>query len=146
MTEAMRRRTSSGRWTTSKPITDAVPLLGRLSVVKIFKVVDFPAPFGPNKPNMVPGTTVKLSLSTARTGPNVLTMSWTSRAWVIQSVLWLSGDPVIGGFTRTPASGARMRSARAEDQRVMAGVLIAVPFQTMLLRSREKRQHRAAEM
>jgi hypothetical protein len=35
MTEAMRRRTLSGRLSTSKPSTDAVPLVGRLSVVRI---------------------------------------------------------------------------------------------------------------
>ena len=90
----MRWRTSSGRLTTSNPSTDAVPLVGRLSVVRIFSVVDFPAPLGPSKPNMVPRATAKLRPSTARTGPNVLTMLWTSRAQVMPGFLFR--DQVMG--------------------------------------------------
>ena len=39
----MHWRTLSGRLTTSKPSTDAVPLFGRLRVVRIFSVVDMPS-------------------------------------------------------------------------------------------------------
>ena len=41
---------------------------GRTSVVRIFRVVVFPAPFGPSRPKIDPGATLKLRLSTAFTG------------------------------------------------------------------------------
>src|SRR6476661_5537587 len=63
----MRRRTSSGCATTSNPMTDAVPLVGRTSVVSIFRVVVLPAPFGPSRPKMLPRLTANDIPSTART-------------------------------------------------------------------------------
>jgi hypothetical protein len=38
-------------------------------VVRIFTVVDFPAPFGPSRPKIVPASTSKLSPSSAGTPP-----------------------------------------------------------------------------
>jgi hypothetical protein len=35
--------------------------VGRESVVRIFMVVDLPAPFGPSSANTVPGITLKLT-------------------------------------------------------------------------------------
>ncbi len=66
-TTEMLRRTSSGCATTSSPSTWARPRVGRVSVVRIFRMVVLPAPFGPNKPKSDPGRTEKLIPSTART-------------------------------------------------------------------------------
>ena len=46
----MRSRTWPGCFTTSKPATEASPLVGASSVQSIRTVVDLPAPFGPRKP------------------------------------------------------------------------------------------------
>jgi hypothetical protein len=55
------RRTSAGRASRSYPATVAVPLSGRDSVVRIRTVVDFPAPFGPSRPKIVPVGTLRLT-------------------------------------------------------------------------------------
>ena len=47
----------------------AVPPVGATVVVSIPIVVDFPAPFGPSKPNTSPGNTVKSMPATASTPP-----------------------------------------------------------------------------
>ena len=49
------------------PATRALPLSGRLSVVRILIVVDLPAPFGPSRPNTVPAVAPNESPSSART-------------------------------------------------------------------------------
>ena len=69
VTTPIARRTSFGRRSTSMPATDAEPLVGRDSVVRILIVVDLPAPFGPSRPNTVPARTVKLRSSSAVTSP-----------------------------------------------------------------------------
>src|SRR6202451_3525193 len=51
------------------PLTRTVPLVGRSSPAIIRIVVDFPAPFGPRKPVTTPGSTTKLSPSTAVLSP-----------------------------------------------------------------------------
>ena len=66
-TTPIRRRTWSGRLSTSRPCTTAVPWSGRASVVRILMVVDLPAPFGPSRPKITPRGTVMLSPSRART-------------------------------------------------------------------------------
>ena len=43
----------------------AVPEVGGVSPVSIRSVVDLPAPFGPRKPVMLPGSTVKETSWTA---------------------------------------------------------------------------------
>ena len=63
----MRFRTSVVSWTTSWPITRAVPLVGSSSVISILIVVVLPAPFGPSSPNSSPGCTSKLTPRTAGT-------------------------------------------------------------------------------
>src|SRR5688572_23104770 len=68
----MRRLTSMGDWPTSNPHTTADPPLGCRKPVSIFMVVDFPAPLGPRKPSTVPGSTRKLTPSTAVIGPKCL--------------------------------------------------------------------------
>ena len=57
VTTPIARRTSFGCASTSMPATVAAPLVGRDSVVRILMVVDLPAPFGPSRPNTVPGRT-----------------------------------------------------------------------------------------
>src|SRR6187402_2960120 len=63
----MTPRTASDSRRTSLPATCAVPEVGVESVVRIRVVVDLPAPFGPRRPNTVPGATAKLSPSRACT-------------------------------------------------------------------------------
>ena len=62
-------RASSGERTTSKPASRAAPELGATVVVSMPTVVDFPAPFGPSRPNTSPRWTSKLMSLTARTSP-----------------------------------------------------------------------------
>ena len=66
-TTPISRRTCSGCLSTSSPWTTAVPWVGRARVVRILMVVDFPAPFGPSRPNTEPRGTAMLSPSRART-------------------------------------------------------------------------------
>ena len=49
------------------PATSAAPLSGRERVVRIFTVVDLPAPLGPTRPNTLPGATPKLTPASAFT-------------------------------------------------------------------------------
>jgi hypothetical protein len=52
----------------------AVPVLGRIRPSSKRIVVDLPAPLGPRKPNISPGATVRLRLSTATMRPKCLVM------------------------------------------------------------------------
>src|SRR5918994_2022725 len=65
----MLRRTASRSVTTSCPATRAAPAVGRASVHRMLIVVDLPAPFGPRKPKVSPGRTVKSTPRTASTSP-----------------------------------------------------------------------------
>ena len=51
------------------PLTRTVPLVGRSRPSITRMVVDFPAPFGPRNPVTTPGSTTKLSRSTAVLSP-----------------------------------------------------------------------------
>src|SRR5262245_32767238 len=85
-TQPMARRTRSGSRNTSKPATRAEPESGRDNVLRIFIVVDLPAPLGPSNANIAPASTVKLRPSSARTlPPYVLTRSWASIAGAARS-------------------------------------------------------------
>src|SRR5262249_24633482 len=56
--------------------------------------------------------------------------------------IWLSGDLVIGGMhTGLCITGGACIRRVAEDQRMTAGIFIAVSLKKMLLRSEEYRQH-----
>ncbi len=61
----MRRLISTGSLRRSKPQTYAVPALGCRMPVNILRVVDLPAPLGPRKPTICPGSTLNESASTA---------------------------------------------------------------------------------
>src|SRR5918994_4266322 len=61
-------RTFAPSATTSCPATHARPEVGGRSVVSMWTVVDFPAPFGPRNPYTSPGSTRRSMRSTAR-GP-----------------------------------------------------------------------------
>ena len=63
----MRFLTSNGASRTSNPATVAVPELGGRKHVSILIVVVLPAPLGPRKPTISPGSMAKLTPSTART-------------------------------------------------------------------------------
>ena len=65
----MLRRTASRSVRTSWPATRALPAVGRASVQRMLMVVDLPAPFGPRKPKVSPGSTRKSTPRTASTSP-----------------------------------------------------------------------------
>src|SRR5690242_6274603 len=126
----MLRRTASASTTTSCPTTRAVPLVARDRVVRIFVVVDLPAPFGPSSPWTVPAGTVSVRPSRARTFGRprppgyVLTRSTAStaggRMGMVVLLLGRTEAPpmLVGAADRTgvpPRGGARSvrrRSAR----------------------------------
>src|SRR5262245_15091921 len=86
----MALRTRSGSVNTSKPATRAEPESGRDSVVRIFTVVDLPAPLGPSSAKIRPASTVKLRPSSARTlPPYVFTRSRDSIASAVRPALTL---------------------------------------------------------
>src|SRR5664280_2009831 len=66
------------RWLYDWPPMVALPLVGRTRPSNIRNVVVFPAPLGPRKPVMRPGSTEKLRLSTAVRVPNFLVSFETS--------------------------------------------------------------------
>src|SRR6476469_1128065 len=72
----------------------ADPPVGRIRPSNMRRVVVFPAPLGPRKPVMRPGSTVKLRLSTAVKLPNRLVSSRTSieAPWVDVDVM--DGPPL----------------------------------------------------
>ena len=65
----MRRRTSSDSLNTSNPATRAVPVEAGMKHERIRMVVDLPAPFGPRKPMICPGSTLNDTSRIAVTGP-----------------------------------------------------------------------------
>ena len=55
-------------------------------------VVDFPAPFGPSRPKILPASTLKLMPSTAASSPYILRRLWT---WIMQRLrdrTWFFND------------------------------------------------------
>src|SRR5919106_3573592 len=86
-TMPIRCRTRSGSSTTSCPPTRASPSFARLRVVRIFTVVDLPAPLGPSSPKTTPSGTEKERPSSAWTSPYFLTRPVASIALVISRVL-----------------------------------------------------------
>jgi len=66
----MCRRTWEASRTMSHPATRACPDVGGRSVVSIFTVADFPAPFRPRSPKMTPDGIRRVRPSTAASGPN----------------------------------------------------------------------------
>ena len=63
------RARPAGRCSRSQPTTVAAPAVGCSSVVSIRSVVVLPAPFGPRKPTISPGSTTTSTPRTASTGP-----------------------------------------------------------------------------
>jgi len=80
------------------PLTRTVPLVGRSSPAIIRMVVDLPAPFGPRNPVTTPGSTTKLSPSTAVLSPYRL----------VKPSISIIIDPSLDvlGLGRKPAFGA----------------------------------------
>jgi hypothetical protein len=62
----MTRRTSIGRAAASRPKTCTLPVPGVSRVVIILIVVVLPAPFGPSRPYISPGSIDRFTWSTAR--------------------------------------------------------------------------------
>src|SRR5438270_10868357 len=69
----MRWRTASGSALTSMPSTQARPLVSGRMPLSILMTVVLPLPLGPRKPKTSPGSTRKLTPSTAVTSPNLRT-------------------------------------------------------------------------
>src|SRR5205814_552141 len=76
----MWRRTSSRCAMTSYPATVALPAVGLASVQSMLIVVDFPAPFGPRKPNTSPVATLKSTPRTASTSSKLFASPSTTMA------------------------------------------------------------------
>src|SRR6266849_2234257 len=89
------------------PATRAVPAVGVSRVQRIEIVVDFPAPFGPRKPNISPWRT---SRSIPRTASTSLYRLTRPSAWITAST------PVMAALDCTSAS-------TAETSRVLAQAL-----------------------
>src|SRR3954462_13118160 len=62
-----------GDSTKANPPPVTLPEVGGMKPVTMRMVVDLPAPLGPRKPRTSPRSTVKVTSSTARLAPNVLT-------------------------------------------------------------------------
>ena len=67
ITNVMRLKKSAWRRWGRKPATSARPALGWIRPLSILRVVVLPAPLGPRKPTISPGSTVKLTAFTAST-------------------------------------------------------------------------------
>ena len=65
----MTRRTDCGSAITSWPATQAAPASGRVMVVSMRTVVDFPAPLGPSTPRIWPRWTSSDTSATANCSP-----------------------------------------------------------------------------
>src|SRR5437867_12931304 len=100
-------RIVSGSAATSCPPTLALPLEGASRPQRILMVVDLPAPFGPRKPKISPGRTVKETWSTATKAPNRFTRSSTSTAQLGPSDI--AGSPQERG-TRSQQSEVRSQN------------------------------------
>src|ERR1700691_939965 len=74
------RLTSSGSLATSKPATNALPLVMGTRVVIMRMSVLLPAPLGPSRPKISPSATEKLTPLTASKAPKRLTMFSTAMA------------------------------------------------------------------
>src|SRR5438552_591391 len=64
----------------SWPSNSTLPEVETKSPVRQLKKVDLPAPFGPIKPRMSPGSSVTLAASTALKLPKAFVTSWASRS------------------------------------------------------------------
>src|SRR5260370_36774651 len=97
----MRCLTASGSLTTFRPHTTASPEVGASNPVSILTVVDFPAPLGPRKAQIVPMATSRVRWSTAVKPPkrrvrsrqeliNQYTLSWTRGALQSEDQVYLA--------------------------------------------------------
>src|SRR5439155_10487136 len=98
-TKPTRRFTSSGSRRRSKPQIVAVPWEGSIMPVSIFRVVDFPAPFGPRNPTICPAGTSNESESTAVCAPNRLVRCWRE---IISSCFLMSQPGCLGDEKANP--------------------------------------------
>ncbi len=107
-------RSGSSSVAYARPPRVAVPDVGRSRPSTSRMVVDFPAPLGPRNPVTRPGTTLKVSRSTARVVPYSLVRSWTSmlvmpQGWLPGGVLGLPrpgrSSPPRGGGSLSVAAG-----------------------------------------
>src|SRR6516165_878518 len=99
----MRRLTSIGASSTSKPATVAEPDVGGRKQVSMRIVVVLPAPLGPRKPTICPFPTSKETWSTAVLRAYLLVSSWT---WIIRFVVL---GPGRNGVARPSGRGERRR-------------------------------------
>src|SRR6187200_2876107 len=100
--------TSYGRERGSRPSMRISPLSGRSSVVNIWIVVVFPAPFGPRKAKISPAATLKDTPSTAFTSPNFLTR-FSTRIMVLSP----------GAFRLSPEGRVRSNRERVDDSHIL---------------------------
>src|SRR5581483_1758668 len=107
----IRRRTPSGSAATSRPATSARPDVIERSVVSILTVVDFPAPFGPRKPNTSPAATSRSTPWTASTLPPRPPYVFTS------SVALIAGTPLPPRLCLVSDRSPRRQSSPSRSRR-----------------------------
>src|SRR6476659_5616431 len=122
----MLRRTAVASRSRSWPAMVTVPSVFDSIVVRIEMVVVFPAPFGPRNAKSSPGSTSKLTSSTAATDDFLyrLVRCWTrimgsmatSSGWIVERPWRRGGDPVATGRGCRPIS-AGGRSGPAVEGR-----------------------------
>src|SRR5688572_28486065 len=82
---------ATGSRARSWPLMVTLPLVGLSRPAMMRIVVVLPAPFGPRKPWISPGSTARLTLSTAVNDPYLLTSASTA-------IMWSGGlRPALGG-------------------------------------------------
>ena len=98
----MRRRTCSGRVTTSKPATSALPLVGGSRPHSMRMVVVLPEPLGPSMPNTSPREMSRSSPCTATSAPKTLRSArvWTTGGTVTRQRAARGSCTVIGNPAR----------------------------------------------
>src|SRR5450631_3578460 len=129
-------RCGACRWVYEWPPIVALPLVGRTRPSNIRNVVVFPAPLGPRKPVIRPGSTEKLRLLTAVREPNFLVRSRTC-TWVSCLESSVIGPPLVlhphsqprrgrvsagGSLQVRPGSASSGQTARIPAQEARGGV------------------------
>ena len=107
-------RALCGSLLTSIPSSIVFPFVGRISVVNILMLVDFPAPFGPRSTVTAPDGATKSTLSSAVTLPKVFRTEEKEIAGVILSCIGKNRTALEELHQREPSAISRQLSARAE--------------------------------
>src|SRR6266849_2413120 len=148
-----RARASGGMLVMSWPSNNTVPDVDRMSPVRQLKKVDLPAPFGPIRPRMSPGSSVTEAASTALKLPKAFVTSRASRSMrcsrrdrCLRRLASLGPDPIDQG-----QNAARLKARNQHDDgaiqdkrqaRALAAQQVVGDF---LQRHQDRRPHQRSE-